>query len=153
MLTLDDLNPYSRRFATALFARFPEWVEFAKVSTADGEPGTLAVDVPSPGDPKELLWLGTFGEEVTVGFGSQGWHTHYGGFIDSDESTAFAESIETVEAIISEELAIATSFRGGDVTSSYTIYVDEELDFRRADRIEVLSWAGTRNASYEPPAR
>jgi hypothetical protein len=106
----------------------------------------LLVEVPSPADVDQRLWVATDPGEITVGFGSHGWHGHFGEFIDMDEASATAAALEEIADIVSERAVIATSFRDGRAVSSQLLRADAPIDTHRADYVEVVSWRGTHNA-------
>ena len=74
MVSIDDLSPFSRRFASRLFEKYPEWREFS--SSPSGEYwGVLLVEVMSPLGDRRLA-INANGGEVTVYFGGKVWHSH-----------------------------------------------------------------------------
>jgi hypothetical protein len=150
MIALDDLNPYSRRFAIRLFAAYPEWRELALIPPDDQwGSGTLEVVVRSPLADRELR-IETVGDEVTVGFGDHGWHAHYFPWDGADESAVFSRALDDIADILSEALAVLVRFADGVVQSSETHWADEPVEFKAAERIEIVSWLGHRDATLVP---
>jgi len=146
LLILDDLSPYSRRFAARLFEQFPQWREHARAETeARGTLRVLLVEVPSPADPNERMWISTDDGEISVGFGSRGWHAHYGEFIEMTEEAATEAALEEIHDIVGERAVVASRFRDGGFVDSTLLLSDSPVDTRGADFVEVISWKGTHN--------
>jgi hypothetical protein len=145
MVSIEDLSPFSRRFASCIFAKYPEWREFSSSPTGDyWDDGVLLIEVMSPLGDRQLA-IDTNGDEVTIYFGGGGWHSHDTPTDDAPESIAFDGALSTIRAIISEDLAVLTRYVDGEVRSSVSLWRDQEITFRDADRIEVVSWLGSRD--------
>jgi hypothetical protein len=126
------------------------WRSFATIPQGDGwDEGALSVTVVSPLRDRELL-IDTNGEEITVGFGEHGWHAHYWAWDGLDDATVFDRALTEIVAILDEELAILTRFGRGDVRSCETFRRGEEVDFRASERIEIVAWLGSRDATVFP---
>ena len=145
MVSIEDLNPFSQRFASCLFEEYPEWREFSASPTGEywGD-GVLLVEVMSPLGDRQLA-INTNGDEVTVSFGGGGWHSHDTPTNASQESIAFDGTLSTIRAILSEDLAILNRYVDDEIRSSVSLWRDQEITFRDADRIEVVSWLGSRD--------
>ena len=68
------LSTGARTFAERLLSRHPDWepfiTQYQRAHTADTTaPGSLSMEVPSPGDPAALLWAIVQQREVLVGLG------------------------------------------------------------------------------------
>src|SRR5512140_757752 len=101
MLDLNDLDAFSRRWAGALFARYPDFQKHATV-----EHGTLSVNVPSPVAGRSL-WITSAYGGIMVGFVPTAWHEHFEAEdrgIAEDQS--FAEALAAVDEVITEKIAI-----------------------------------------------
>ena len=147
MISLDELNPFSRRFASRLFEKYPEWREFSSIPTGQyWDAGVLKVEVPSPRGDRQLI-VDTNGGEVTVYFGGGGWHSHNTPMADLDEP-AFDGALSDIAAILSEDLAILIRYADNEVRSSVTLWRDQDITFRGADRVQVVSWLGNRDAVH-----
>jgi hypothetical protein len=152
MALLDELNPYSRRFAERLLAAHPEWEgRLTLTPWPNAEPGSFVVAVPSPADPERELWVSTDGGEVTVGFGRE-WHAHYGERTGDDEADSFAQALDDVEGILTERLVLATGFRGGEPIVAALIPAGHPPAFGGVEapgleRVEIASWLGTHDGS------
>lgn len=81
-MNYDDLDELLRRFAEKLLSTFPAWEAFARVIRDASGIANLQVEVAQPGTDR-VLYLGTVGREITIGFDE--WHTHVG---PSSESTS-----------------------------------------------------------------
>jgi hypothetical protein len=150
VIALDDLNPFARRFAQTLFSAYPEWRELAAVDTTPGaEPGSLALEVPSPAHPEVRLTLATEGGEVKVGLGAA-WHTHFGSWTGADEPTSFAQALACIAEIVAEERVLAVGSAAGEPRCAVLSAEPEAFDASEADRLEVYSWRGTRDATVFP---
>jgi len=128
----------SQQFAKELFARFPEWRQFASMGS-----GGLVVNVTSPtGDPHRTLRFWVEEGEPAVGFG--GWHTHEGLWESRDHFLAL------VEAVVSDRKLFVA--RGHDAW--WWSCVDQPADNEVADALtdssapsegRVLSWSGAKD--------
>ena len=145
---LTQLNAYSARFARLLFAAHPEWQALAAAEPwPDAEPGCFAVVVPSPGDPAQALTVTTDGGEVTVAFGEQGWHTHFGSWTGADETTSFAQALAEVAGILAGRRVLAVCDRGGRRGSvAELLDAGTAPDLGGCERLTIHSWAGSRPA-------
>jgi hypothetical protein len=136
---LDDLNPYSQRFAAQLFRAHPEWRGLATPPPWPGaDRGVLYVKLESPVDQRRVLSIITDGDEITVGFGEHGWHAHFGGWAGDDEATNFAEALEMIDGLLTEAVVLVQSYHGDEPGWSSVIAAADSADFAGADRLEVL---------------
>lgn len=147
-VSLEDLNPYARRFAGRLFAAHPEWGGLASPPPwPNAQHGILYVELHSPFDARRILTITTDGGEVTVAFGEHGWHAHFGDWTGADEPTSFAEALEMIDGIVTEELALVQSYNGDTPGWSSVIAAGESCEFGNADRLELWSWLGNQDAT------
>lgn len=150
MINLDVLNAFSRRFADRLLAEHPEWLTYATIPSGEGwDDGVLAVSITSP-ISSHTLSIDTNGGEVTVGFGGTGWHAHFWAWDGLDEATVFDRALKEIADILSEEVAILTRMRGSEIGSSETFWRGEQIKFNGAERVEIISWLGNRDATEFP---
>jgi hypothetical protein len=112
----------------------------------NADPGSFVVEVPSPVHPERKLWVGTDGNEITVGFGEHGWHTHFGDWVHQNEAESFEAALEEIAAILSEDWVLAVGFRE-DGTPGLSILVPVCQDPKLGDypRVEYFSWYGTHD--------
>ena len=144
MLSLDELNPYSRRFAERLFTAYPRWRERAIVDPNGGSPpGSLRVRVPSPVSTREL-GVRTYGEQITVDFGPHGWHDHFGEWSGKDEGAIFAAALAFIADLLAERVVLATRCLFGRPVWSRPMRADR-LRKPLFGRLEVYSWSGGRD--------
>jgi hypothetical protein len=153
MIRRDALNPFSRRFADVLFQTYPDWQQYVDLDPwPNHDPGCFVVWVPSPADPDRQLWVGTDGDEITVGFGPE-WHSHYGTWTGASEEKSFGEALSTIAGILAGRLIVATGMKRGEPRVSSLIATDEEPDFGSLPLEQVVfsSWSGTHDRTLKPP--
>jgi hypothetical protein len=140
------LNPYSQRFAERLFVAHPEWRTIAQRDpTGFPAPGSLLVTVQSPVAGREL-WIRTYGDQVTVDFGQQGWHEHFGPGTATDEAGIFDAAIGFIDDLLNDRKVVATRYLFGRPLWS------RAMDASRAHaplfgRTAVISWSGRKDAT------
>lgn len=100
----DALDDYSRRFGERLFAAHPGWSGDARPDP--DAPGALLVEVPSPVAGRSLT-IRTYGRQITVDFGPDGWHQHFGAERGSDEAT-YNAALSFIGDLLAERLVVLT---------------------------------------------
>jgi hypothetical protein len=135
--------------ASELFSLFPQWRTLAR--TEKDEDGTefLVVDVTAAPEANVEygLTIDTAGGEITVGFDY--YHSHFDEWVGDGEHFGTKAALEFIRQIVSEEVAVASWWKGNEWKGSTQIAAGEEpkmtwmADF---DRIRVRSWKGTHNA-------
>jgi hypothetical protein len=143
------MDAHSLNAASELFALFPEWRALAR--TEKGEDGTefLLVDVTPPleANVEYGLTIDTAGGEVTVGFDY--YHSHFDAWVGDGEHFGTKAALEFIRQIVSEEVAVASWWKGEEWRGSTQVPAGEKpkmtwmADF---DRIRVRSWRGSLNA-------
>ncbi|HEX2780904.1 MAG TPA: hypothetical protein VHM30_15490 [Gemmatimonadaceae bacterium] len=132
----DALDEYSRRFGECLFAVHPTWREHAR---PDPEaPGSLVVEVPSPVAHRALT-IRTYGRQITVDFGPDGWHQHFGAEHGSDEG-AYGAGLSFIEDLLAERVVITTRFLLGRALWMRARRVPVRRP--RYGELRVYSWSG-----------
>jgi hypothetical protein len=159
IVSLDALNQYARRFAERLFAVYPDWRAVA-MPDPDGDPppASLLVTVAAPvGD--RALSLRTYGEQVTVEFGPHGWHEHVGTWSGPTEDAAFDAALALVADLLAERVAVVAGVRGDRPVWFRLLREGAEpprpwgIPGLSAQRVEVYSWRGSRDATLYPAWR
>ena len=149
---LDDLNAYSRRFATRLFQRHPDWRPLATTPPwPDADPDALYVAIVSPGGSDRWLEVTTNeGQvEVTVHFGGVGFEGIFNeARTASDESLVFTSALEMIEGVLTENLVFMESFAGGESIWADLARTTGGCPLDGADRIELSSWMRTKDAVW-----
>jgi hypothetical protein len=141
LLSLDELNPWSRRFAERLLAAHPEWRSLGRRDPEGSPPpASLLLDVPSPVAGRALM-IRTDGDQVTVDFGPRGWHDHFGSSSGQTEDAAFAAALAFIDDLMAERVVIVTRVLFGRPLWSRAV---EATRLRRplVGRVEVCSWTG-----------
>lgn len=137
------LNPFSRRLADLLLAAHPEWASLVR---ADPEgfpaPGSLRVEVPSP-LPGRALLIRTYGDQVTVDFGADGWHEHFMPAADGDAGTACAAALRLIDDLLADRVVVATRHLAG--RRLWSRAVRHPVRRPRLGSITVVSWSGARD--------
>lgn len=121
MLRLSQLNPYSQRFAQALFRHFPEWQPLAK-ATPEGQSHECSLAVRVTSAVGDLLWVSTDREEVTVGFDA--FHTHFESSLDEEEAEAFEEALSFIADLLAERTIVVVGFSEGRIHGATALAPD-----------------------------
>ena len=139
-----QLNPFSQRFAELLFATFPEWRSLAR-RDPDGfpEPGSLLVIVESPVAGRPLT-IRTYGNQVTIDFGPEGWHEHFLAQAPSDVWKAHDDAIIFLDALTGDRRVIVTRTLFGRFTWTRSIPTSS-VRTPRVGRSEIISWTGRQD--------
>lgn len=136
----DGLDEFSRSFADALFAEFPELRAAAKV-----ENGLLQIELkPGLDRPDCVAWVSTQGGEITIGFGM--FHAHF----DWPARQPWPEDdpIRFLRSLMREETLIEDWTLDGRWSGSGILATDEEPDLsgmRPGHVVYVRSWSGARD--------
>jgi len=150
---LGQLDDFARSVAQALFATYPDWVNFARMELAeDGEKPDLVVEVPSPrsGQPGEQLGVYTEDSEVTISFAS--YHEHFDWPpTDTDRSM---NPLTFIAAILNEDVAAVSGWNDDKWCGSWLIEKGEAIaqpkNMNPMKLIRVRSWKGTLDQDLRP---
>lgn len=145
------MDAHSLNSASELFALFPEWRSLARKEKEEGGTEFLVVEVtPPPEASVEYgLTIDTAGGQVTVGFDY--YHAHFDAWVGDGESFGTKAALEFIQQIVSEEVAVASWWKGEEWKGSTQVLAGEKpkmtwmADF---DRIRVRSWMGGLNADF-----
>ena len=139
-----QLNPFSQRFAERLFAVYPEWRSLAR-RDPDGfpEPGSILIIVQSPVAGRSLT-IRTYGNQVTIDFGPEGWHEHFLAQASSDEWKAYDDAIIFLDALTADRRVIVTRTLFGRFTWTRSIPTSS-VRTPRFGRSEIISWSGRQD--------
>lgn len=138
--SLDQLNAYSRKFASLLFERFPEW---RLLTVFDGETKSMLVEIKSPIDENRKLRIYTDEDEITLEYDL--WHMHLG-WPDVPLEVTILELFEQIDDLLEERAVIEIWMKGKEwkgsqlIEENHTKYSFHSID---ADRIYWRSWLGT----------
>ncbi|GAA0182125.1 hypothetical protein SH2C18_45580 [Clostridium sediminicola] len=135
-----ELNEYSVDFSKILYSAFPTFEKYQEIKEYEGyDKAYLLIEVPSPHNKDNDLWISTHNEEITVGF--DWYHTHFGyGETDEDD---FKLAINFIKEIIEEKIAIAVIKKKGAWVSSCIIKDNKIPEIEEDETIEIKSWNGT----------
>ena len=142
-------DAFSQRFADRLAAAHPEWPSLAQ---ADPDDGGLRVVVPSPVEGRTLL-LRTYGTQVTIDFGPDGWHEHFLPQVHGSDAAAIDAALHFIDELLADRIVIATRYVLGVRLWSRAVHATTV----RAPSIgatRIVSWSGTRDATLpvrKPP--
>ncbi len=142
-----------------ILARFPEWEQFAKVSScSDGADDVVEFDVPCPSLATESgLRVFTENKELTVAF-----HTHHRHFTDYEDPTdryQIDAGLEYAASILEERIGVLSYYSGGKFSGSRSVDLAPpkalpklyegmgligklEGFFRDWERVTLRSWTG-----------
>lgn len=140
------LNPFSERFVARLLAAHPEWAALVEPDPAGfPPPGSARVVVPSPVPGRQLL-IRTYGDQVTVDFGGDGWHQHFLAAAHRDEAAAQSAALRFVNDLLADRLLVATRHLGPWRLWSRPVDA-ARLSDPWVGSTTVISWSGARDAT------
>ena len=151
MATL-ELNQFSQQIGDALFKRFPDWRNYARVDENENrdEGGILYVEIPVPleSNLSGPLYILTANEEVVVGFDSD--HNHFEDLRESGGSDSSIQEVLDFIVDILEEKVVAVSWWAGSSLRGATIIPSSSKPepsehIHSFDRVRIRSWKGTHD--------
>lgn len=135
-----QLDEYSIIFSKMLYEVFPEFEKYQEIKEYDEcNEAYLLLEIPSPSNSDNVLWLSTCNEEITVGF--DWYHTHFG-YSGTDEDD-FKLAIEHVKEIVEEKIAIAIIKKKDSWIRSCIIRGKDLPLLDEDETIDIKSWNGT----------
>ena len=147
------MTDFSTRASEQLFARFPQWRQYAKSEAeADGRP-FIRVEVPAPAgaNARSGLVVSTANDEVTVEFDY--YHSHFDDMVGDGTNVGTEAALDLVAKLLAEKVAAVSWWNGEDWRGSTLIEAGEKPephDFTRPfNRVRVRSWKGTLNADVD----
>jgi hypothetical protein len=151
---LEQLNPYSRKVAEALFETLPELAGHAQVDHSPGAmEGTLLIRMAQPHETNEPgLYIATDIREITVGF-----RACYVYFTDNEQAGAeehIARAVTHVRDLIEDRIVIKKWFRSGVLCGS-SLDTPNELPSPSRNGIttvQMISWSGRSDRTVLIPA-
>jgi hypothetical protein len=155
MIDLERLNDHSRQFATQLFRRWPEWLQYARFDPyEDFEKEALLVEVPRPVDGSSHgLFITTSEWEISVGFG-ESFHTRFGTSGESSPGDFYAQAQAFLEDFVSERLVVAIAYQDKEWLGSWKIDLKQEslddVEVGSGETIKIRSWLGTYDRELQP---
>lgn len=146
------LNAFSRRFADALSAAHPERRELIRLDPEGfPAPGSLQVVIPSPVSGRELR-VRTYGTQVTVDFGPDGWHQHFLPQAHGDDATACSAALRFIDDLVTDRVVVATRYIAG--RRLWTRAIDAtKVRGPRFGTTKIISWTGARDATLSRGSR
>ena len=146
------LNAFSRRFADLLMATHPEWRALVhRDPEGFPAPGSLQVDIPSPIPGRRVL-IRTYGDQVTVDFGPDGWHQHFLPQAHADDASACTAAIGFIDDLMAERVVVATRSIGRWRLWSRAIDAGN-VRSPRVGKMKIISWTGARDATLSRRTR
>lgn len=135
-----QLDEYSMIFSKMLYSAFPEFEQYQQIREYSGlNEAYLIIEIPSPSNKDNVLWISTCDEEITVGF--DWYHTHFG-YSETDEED-FKIALEHIREIVEEKIAIIIIKKNDSWVRSSIIRDTEFPFFNEDETIDVKSWNGT----------
>ena len=151
---LEQLNPYSRRVAEALFAALPELAAYAQVDMSPGAPeGTLLIRVPLPQESNEPgLYITTDLAEITIGF--RACYVYFTNNDHADPSEHIDRAIAHVRDLLADKIVIKKWYRSGILCGSSLDSPDQLPSPSRSGitTVELISWSGGADRTVLVPA-
>jgi len=145
---MEKMNEFSRRFAEAVFARWPQFREHVSEPRDFQSAGDLYIQVPcSPQSRLEdplVIWTEK-GREIGVGLDA--YHTH---FIHRavpntarPERAVFEEAMMFIEALLEDHLVVI-SYVGGGSTCIFPNEIEDGIaEAEPGESLRIRSWKGT----------
>ena len=155
MIDLERLNDHSRQFATQLFRRWPEWLQYARFDPyEDFEKEALLVEVPRPVDGSDHgLFITTSEWEVSVGFG-ENFHTRFGTSGEPSADDFYEEALKFLTDFVAERLVVAIAYQDKEWLGSWKIDLDkeslEEVEVGPGETVKIRSWLGNFDRELQP---
>jgi len=147
------MTEFSAKASEQLFARFPEWRQYAKVEKeADGK-AFIRLEVPAPAgaNARSGLVVSTANEEVTVEFDY--YHSHFDEMVGDGTHVGTETALDLIRRFLAEEVAAVSWWHGDDWRGSTIVNAGETpepFEFRRPfNRVRIRSWKGTLNADVD----
>jgi hypothetical protein len=106
-----------------------------------------------------VLTLRTYGGQVTIDFGPHGWHEHLGTWSGPTEAAAFDAALALIADLLAERVLVAAGMKGDQQGWLRLVREDEapprpwRIPWISADRVEVYSWRGLRDATFAATTR
>lgn len=151
---LDNLNPYSRRVAEAIFAALPQLEEFAHVDNSPGAPeGSLQIRLAQPLRSNELgLYIATDIEEITIGF--RACYVHFMDYEHTGTEEHIDRAIAYIRDLLTDSIVIKKWYRHGILCGSSldTPNVLPSPSRSGITTVEMISWNGTHDKTVIVPA-
>jgi len=138
------LDEYSEEQRLRLAQLRPHWISYSREYPYKDQPASyLLIEMSSPGDADEKLFVYTADGEITVSFGMWEWHYPEPRAEEQDE---LRDAISTAERIQSDELFIVSYWLGQKWLGSRILDQNDPLivsDFAEGAKVaKVLSWSG-----------
>lgn len=155
MIDLDRLNDHSRQFATQLFKRWPEWLQYARFDPyEDFEKEALLIEVPRPVDGSTHgLFITTSEWEISVGFG-ENFHTRFGTSGEPAGGNFYEEALQFISDFVEERLVMAIAYQENEWLGSWKIDLDkeslDEVEVGPGETVKIRSWLGTHDRELQP---
>lgn len=147
------MTDFSAKASEQLFARFPEWRQYAKSEAeADGKP-FVRLDVPAPTGANAHcgLVISTANGEVTIEFDY--YHSHFDDMVGNGTNVGTEAALDLIAQLLAEKVAAVSWWHGEDWRGSTLIEAGEKPkldDFTGPfNRIRIRSWKGTLNADVD----
>ena len=155
MIDLDRLNDHSRQFATQLFRKWPEWLQYARFDPyEDFEKEALLVEVPRPVDGSSHgLFITTSEWEISVGFG-ENFHTRFGTSGEPAGGNFYADALAFIADFVDEQTVVAIAYQDKASLGSWKIDLAaesiDEVEVGPGETVKIRSWLGTYDRELQP---
>jgi len=155
MIDLERLNDHSRQFATQLFKRWPEWIQYARFDPyEDFEKEALLIEVPRPADgSRHGLFITTSEWEISVGYG-ENFHTRFGTTGETAGGNFYQEALEFISDFVEEKVVLAIAYQDHEWLGSWKIRLDRDsigdVEVAPGERVKIRSWLGTHDRELQP---
>ncbi len=153
------LEHYSQQFAKRLFARHPEWKQYAG-HYAEGEPDALdyflEVSVPSGNpqvaEPLVIRTRPTNPKEVFVKWGGS-WHTHIIPWPKQSMEEHYENALDAIDLLVSDDYLFANVYRGERCIGGWGRVIGgaetaKHMQPTPGQRTVVRSWRGTHDQEF-----
>lgn len=141
MITRGQLDGFSRAFADALFAAFPEWEPCAShIPNVGDEALAMEVTIRQPGTGRTLS-IRTDDAEIMITF--EMWHDHLRMFSGHSESEVARLALDEIRDLLAERKVVKVDYRDGRWAGSDIVDSSEIPIPAPGVNTKIYSWLGT----------
>jgi hypothetical protein len=148
-IDFETLDEVSRDFATFVAERRPDWLVCARLlpNSEGSDLHHLEIEFANPAhaEAQELLWISTYGSEITIGVGD--YHAHFPWPVDYNGEDGRPAAMRFLNALMSEEVVVVSFWDGSRMRSSSSVTPEHVIglnDLPEAlEEIRIWSWLGT----------
>lgn len=111
------LDPFSREFADALFAKYPEWQTLGKAESAEDGSYYLDLVVPAPESARADYGLVASTNEGVVLVGFDHFHTHIYACVGDGNLQGPEFALRIIDQFVTEEISAISWWHGNELVA------------------------------------